>query len=632
MPPVTRAALRSNSSVDNNNNHPTTNAAAVISETASKRPVLGELAGNSEIAIASNDLPIQVSPKKTTAQRDGAKKGKGNTAPGKGNSKTETAIAGNTVAVLRQEENNPMLEKEVIGNSEAIDEIPEALLGEGHQKGLLPMSEQPQLANVHSPAGQVTESRLSPSQHKTPKFDPDVHISPLTDNMTEDMEDSFVKSIVSRSPRRLAEDDYSLSPIRQAPRIEDSVEAIDALEDALEQIGQALPDVDTGFDSPVRGPSPTEPVRNVEVGKRVNKPVAGTTRAPSTRNRRAEPKNQASNSRAPSTQRRTATSKPPPQVSRNPSRLTNRPQAGRSPVRTAPTGKPEKASAVASTRTKQASKPTSTSTTQESKTPITRKERPRLDPSNLSTSKPGFVPAKSTKAPTRSTFELPGEAISRRMKAQREEKARQEEEEKQRRRSFKAKPMRINSVPSVAVKETASSRNRARASLIGEDFAREAAAQNSPPVSKRHSAIITPTRSSSFQSVESPASKRNSLLGISKRPSLNSLATRTSSVSRERGVNSPTISVSHAGSEVDRNGEAVTPTRRASTITPADTVYQKARGKEIFQRDQLQKEQRDRERREKEEAAKRARAEAAERGRQASREWAERQRLRKAGK
>ena len=45
----------------------------------------------------------------------------------------------------------------------------------------------------------------------------------------------------------------------------------------------------------------------------------------------------------------------------------------------------------------------------------------------------------------------------------------------------------------------------------------------------------------------------------------------------------------------------------------------------------MEQDERDRIKREKEEAAKKARAEAAERGRLASREWAERQRLKKMG-
>jgi hypothetical protein len=403
--------------------------------------------------------------------------------------------------------------------------------------------------------------------------------------------------------------EYSLSPIRQAARIEDSVEAIDALEDALEQIGRSLPNVDDGLDSPVRGRSPTEGMEPVEVGKRTRSVKGGKTTSSLTRNKRVESQGRTtSQHKPPVAQRRTATPKSPHPAGTNWSRAEAL----------------KKLEGTSSSTPRAASKPTVSTAAKEGKAPTEKKTKP------LSTSKPGFVPAKSSKPATRPTFELPGEAISRRLKAQREEKLKKEEEERQRRREFKARPVRISSVPSVAVKETASSRNRARASLIGEDFEKDLAQQQTPAAAKRHSAIITPTRSpTSYRkaSVDSSASKRTSLLSVSKRPSLNSLATRASSTSRGPGAPSPTISISHAGSEIDAGTDLTSPPRKGSFVTPADAVYQKARGKEIFQRDQLQKEERDRERREKEEAAKRARAEAAERGRLASREWAERQRL-----
>jgi hypothetical protein len=68
-----------------------------------------------------------------------------------------------------------------------------------------------------------------------------------------------------------------------------------------------------------------------------------------------------------------------------------------------------------------------------------------------------------------------------------------------------------------------------------------------------------------------------------------------------------------------------------AVVTPVDAAQQKLKGREVFNRDRMEKEARERERKEKEEAAKRARAEAAERGRIASREWAERQRKKMMG-
>ena len=71
---------------------------------------------------------------------------------------------------------------------------------------------------------------------------------------------------------------------------------------------------------------------------------------------------------------------------------------------------------------------------------------------------------------------------------------------------------------------------------------------------------------------------------------------------------------------------------RVSTSASTSTPPQTARGKEVFLRERRELEGRERARREKEERARRAREEAAERGRVASREWAERERLRGRGK
>lgn len=130
MPPVTRAALRSNTSKldDCNNNNPTANAASVISETSTARPVLGEVAGNSEPSTAANDVTArEVSTKKSTAKGSATKKGKGN----KQATQKERPIGeieNNAAAVPEEEENEPQPEEQVDG-------FPEAVLSEGRQKG-----------------------------------------------------------------------------------------------------------------------------------------------------------------------------------------------------------------------------------------------------------------------------------------------------------------------------------------------------------------------------------------------------------------------------------------------------------------------------------------------------------------
>ncbi|KAJ4306864.1 hypothetical protein N0V88_000235 [Collariella sp. IMI 366227] len=66
---------------------------------------------------------------------------------------------------------------------------------------------------------------------------------------------------------------------------------------------------------------------------------------------------------------------------------------------------------------------------------------------------------KSSKPPTRPTFELPGEAISRKKREEREAKLRAQEEEERRRREFKARPIRASLVvpPGAGPRETLAS-------------------------------------------------------------------------------------------------------------------------------------------------------------------------------
>lgn len=163
MPPVTRAALRSNTSVlDNNNDTPTTDAAPVISEATDTRPVLGEVAGNSEFSAASNDLTAFEGPaKKATTKGTGSKKGKGNSAIRKGSTKSQTTKVTEDTGVVLLEEESERLPEEVIENSEAIDEPPEVFLGEGHQKGAVSMHDVYCLSGLNAiPTNAVSTKRI----------------------------------------------------------------------------------------------------------------------------------------------------------------------------------------------------------------------------------------------------------------------------------------------------------------------------------------------------------------------------------------------------------------------------------------------------------------------------------------
>lgn len=76
---------------------------------------------------------------------------------------------------------------------------------------------------------------------------------------------------------------------------------------------------------------------------------------------------------------------------------------------------------------------------------------------------------------TKASFELPGEAISRRKRELHEAKVRAEEEELRRKREFKARPFRNSAAPGVVPRETIASRAR-QAKLLQEEEAKAKAA------------------------------------------------------------------------------------------------------------------------------------------------------------
>ncbi|KAJ9141960.1 hypothetical protein NKR23_g7511 [Pleurostoma richardsiae] len=211
---------------------------------------------------------------------------------------------------------------------------------------------------------------------------------------------------------------------------------------------------------------------------------------------------------------------------------------------------------------------------------------------------------RSSKAPTIPTFELPGEAISRRKREEHAAKLKAQEEAERQRREFKAKPIRASLGPSTLVRETVTSRARTAAKTMG------AASQG--------------------EAGSSHTTKRQSIApGTFSRPSLFGTPLPSSGPpSRGRGseLGSPSAAqVSRATS----SSTGSTCGKARSAVSAEDAHQQKLRGKEILKRDNILKEEREREKREREMAAKIARQEAAERSRALSREWAEKQRLKK---
>ncbi|KAM0328478.1 hypothetical protein ACHAQA_004885 [Verticillium albo-atrum] len=211
---------------------------------------------------------------------------------------------------------------------------------------------------------------------------------------------------------------------------------------------------------------------------------------------------------------------------------------------------------------------------------------------------------RSTKAPTRANFELPGEAISRRKREQREQLLKEQEEAEKKRREFRAQPVRIKAAPSTVPRETMAS--NARRAKAGSE-------ENTPL-----------TRTTSV-STASTTSKRMSM--VSAAPSRPGLGRSASTTTRPRGRDS-TVSSSEPLASRGTSSSTGSGSGKRSSVSAEEVQRQRLRGKVIYEQDNCYTEDRERERREREASAKRAREEAAERSRQASREWAEKQKRR----
>lgn len=210
-------------------------------------------------------------------------------------------------------------------------------------------------------------------------------------------------------------------------------------------------------------------------------------------------------------------------------------------------------------------------------------------------------PPRSSKAPTKATFQLPGEAVAAKLKAAREERAKKEEEDK---KVFKARPVPAALKRAPSVKQTTAS--RARESLgLGKSVGPSAG-----PAQHRRASSVATSR---------PAGARQSMAS-SKPPAVNGARLAPAAQARLHGAKRSSTSMANIGKpRVDAAGRP----NNAMTTSPP-TGKGTTKGKEVFARAANAKDAAAREKRDKEEAARKARAEAAERSRLLSREWAER--------
>ncbi|KAF2625285.1 hypothetical protein BU25DRAFT_118049 [Macroventuria anomochaeta] len=459
----------------------------------------------------------------------------------------------------------------------------------------------------------------------------------------------------------------SRSPSKSPMRIEESISAIDRLEEDLESIGKAIPDFEHSDDekSPRKSMEPT--ASPIARGKTPSKTSARTpAKAPARTPAKVASKTPSKTPfKAPVATRAPVAAKAPLpiRISRVPSaapksvKPTTTSLARASSVRTAPSKdvrKPstETADYLASKRRpislsfptpppppkgKAPTKPTFqlSSDNVAAKLKAQKEERLKREAEGAAAPKQRPIsmppPPKSTKPPTVPSFQLPGEATAARLKAQKEERLKRMEEAE---RTEKPTTRPISMPPPPKSKQL----TKPSFQLPGEATAARLKAQKEERL-KRMEEAEAAKKAALAAPVRKPIARRprESLLvrdapGVSIPPPSKVEAPQrsTSLVSKRSSVIEPSASRSTSTSSANRNSILLAAGSK-STVTPVDAAALKVKGKQVFNRDRIQKEAMERERKEKEEAAKKARAEAAERGRIASREWAERQRKKMMG-
>ncbi|KAK4042312.1 hypothetical protein C8A01DRAFT_14096 [Parachaetomium inaequale] len=237
-----------------------------------------------------------------------------------------------------------------------------------------------------------------------------------------------------------------------------------------------------------------------------------------------------------------------------------------------------------------------------------------------SPSKPHF---KSTKIPTRPTFELPGEAISRAKREAREAKLRAQEEEERKRREFKARPIRAGLVaPSSVPRDTLASLARQKSRGSADSGSPTVATTATTPVAKKRQSAVFSSSSTL------PTRGRNPTTTT---PTIDAKTARATSASTVASIHS-----SRSGNSNTSTGNPSTGNTNGKPLSAEEKAAQqqrllRARGREVFARESSYTAEREREKRERENAAREARERAAERGRELSRVWAERQKLKVRG-
>ncbi|KAI7514991.1 Delta-aminolevulinic acid [Hortaea werneckii] len=460
-----------------------------------------------------------------------------------------------------------------------------------------------------APAGQealVPENEEAPFKVVTVEPQP-VETSPEAENIDTLLSEQPADTPIE-SPTQIGQEaPLSARKDTQQPQmISDPPAATDALKDALEQVASEASQVDAPAEKPK--PKAKKPA-----------PVVRTTKASAARmslakgDKAGAAKASSSARPRPSTARQSTVSKPVAERSqRVPSIGTQKPASEKN------------------------EKPT-----QQKKEATIPHSKPR--PVNLSFPTPP-PPPKSKKAPTTSTFQLPGEAVAAKLKAAREERMKKEAEQPQEKKPsvFKPRPAppALKKTSSV-IRQTTST--KARESMVNAKPTGSAL----PSAGLKRASTVTAgstsgtTRPRAAVPPRTTAKPEDKSLKVAKRPTTTtSAAAGPTSSSRASSLTTTTTTTrtSSAPRPSTAGRPVPAPTSSAPTAPAAQQQQQHrilskgtAKGKEVFSRALLAKEAAGKEKREKEEAARKAREVAAERGRLASREWAEKQKGRKVG-
>ncbi|KAG8528089.1 uncharacterized protein KY384_007005 [Bacidia gigantensis] len=433
-----------------------------------------------------------------------------------------------------------------------------------------------------SPAAEAASEQVYPGH--TPEFDIDVPGEPYVnqieseareipqqDSASGGRSDSSVQQELKNAMTPEKEDDSFVgqiktrTPAKRISRIEDSVEALDALEDEIEKVDEAIPAAASDRSSPLQVKKRAGTSKNHK-DKLAGMPTDGLV---------ASSKASKGKASAADTKAGDVKAKEQPNTG-----------AAKKSVRTRPSNvQPAPASAH---------KPSQ----------VTSNASGRLSKRVSSIHKVPFQPVKSTKPPTKSNFELPGEAVARKLKEQREERQKRDEEEQSRTTQPKPKPLRRSQAPEIKLNTAA----KARLSLV-----KNAAIENAKPTSASGPRVVASAtlskRLSSINSSQKFASQRT-----------RKVSPAPANTSARRG---PSLDANTASRKVNISSPPRPPP------TSADIANQKLKGREAYQRARGMLSEKEKEKKAKEEAAKKARIDAAERGRIASREWAEKQKAKK---